>query len=225
MDGQSGQRDEAKELEQRLAQELERLPGVIGAAVWLDDLKTVRDVNIIAARTATAGIVARSAEQILAKHGLAFAGDRINVAYADEPAPAGDLFFSSPRPGGRYLVLQDLTVTRAGSQLTCSVQLTRRSESFSGDSRELDTETGRARAAARATLHAAQLAGHNVSLGLEGIALLELFGRRYVAVSVEAAIGRRFAILSGIVPVEAARSLEEAASLAALRAVERWIAF
>jgi len=74
-------------------------------------------------------------------------------------------------------------------------------------------------------LTAAERAADNVALGLEGTILLDMFGRRYVAASVEAAVDRRFALLAGLVPVDPSRSIEEAACLAALRAVDRWIAW
>lgn len=101
----------------------------------------------------------------------------------------------------------------------------RAAETLDGEAVELDTEAGRIRAAARATLAAAERAGDNLALGLEGSALIEMFGRRYVATSVEAAVDRRFATLSGLAPVDPARSIEEAACLATLRAIDRWIAW
>jgi hypothetical protein len=52
-----------------------------------------------------------------------------------------------------------------------------------------------------------------------------MFGRKYVAASVEAALDRRFALLAGLVPIDPARSLEEAAAMAALHAIDRWIAW
>jgi hypothetical protein len=52
----------------------------------------------------------------------------------------------------------------------------------------------------------------------------DFFGRSYLVVSVEAARCRRFSILSGILALDAARSPEEAAALATLRAIDRWIA-
>ena len=127
--------------------------------------------------------------------------------------------------GGRFLILDDIIVHRAGSRVSCHVRVTRASELLEGEAVELDTESGRIRAAARATLAAAERAADNLALGLEGSAALELFGRRYVATSVEAAVDRRFATLSGLAPIDPARSLEEAACLAALRAIDRWIAW
>jgi hypothetical protein len=92
-----------------------------------------------------------------------------------------------------------------------------------GEASELDTESGRARAAAAATLRAAESTRDDLALGLEQIGVLPVFGRRYLVVSVEAAVQRRFAQLSGMVVIDPARSLEEAASMATLRAIERWV--
>jgi hypothetical protein len=92
-----------------------------------------------------------------------------------------------------------------------------------GEASELDTEAGRARAAAIATLRAAESTRDDLALGLEQIGVLPVFGRRYLVVSVEAAVQRRFAQLSGMVLIDPARSLEEAASMATLRAIERWV--
>jgi hypothetical protein len=104
------------------------------------------------------------------------------------------------------------------------VNLRRRGEqSLRGEASELDSPSGRARATARATLGAAAQSVNNVHFGLEGVALLDLFNRKYTVVSIEAAARRRFMILSGIIAQDAARSFEEAAALATLRAVDRWL--
>ncbi|MGH6690341.1 MAG: hypothetical protein ACREF4_06660 [Gammaproteobacteria bacterium] len=145
----------------------------------------------------------------------------IHVEFGDgaEPAPRPLPSFSPPRP--RFLALHDLTIARSGSRVTCTVALRRSDDTFEGAAVELDTETGRIRAAARATLAAAERADDSLVLGLEGTALIDLFGRRYVAATVEAAFNRRFAILAGIAPVEPSRSPEEAGCIAALRAIDR----
>ena len=125
--------------------------------------------------------------------------------------------------GGRFLVLDSVELHKTGPRVTCIVKLNRRGVCFRGEAGELDTPPGRARAAARATLAAATQAVESVSFGLEGSAYTDLFSRRYVVVSIEAAQHRRFIILSGIVAIDATRSVEEAAALATLRAIDRWI--
>lgn len=125
---------------------------------------------------------------------------------------------------GRFLLLEGLQLERGQREIHCRVQLLRSAKSFHGEAREMDTPGGRMRAAARATLAAAEQAVPGTSLGLEGIAVTDLFSRSYVVASVEAAHNREFALLAGLVTLEATRALEDSAVLATLRAIDRWVA-
>lgn len=147
---------------------------------------------------------------------------------AIQPAPEAVLAVpegQAPPPAwhGRFLVLDGVEVERADARVRCTVRLKRLGESFSAQVRELDTPQGRARAAARATLLAAEKAGEGVGLSLEGVVVQEFFGRRYVLAFVDGVTHRRFASLAGMMVVD--QSLENAAALAILRAVERWVAW
>lgn len=231
-DDQNGAREATHDLELWLVHAVEQLPGVMAAAVWLSDLSTVRAVHITASPTASGTILANATARVLRKHGLDFAPEAIRVMTRDatgrevDAAPQGQAMPAQERvTGPRFLVLHDFDVARAGARITCTVRIDRGTTVFEGESVELDTEAGRARAAARATLFAAERADPRLALGLEGTVILDMFGRKYVAASVEAALERRFALLAGLVPVDPGRSLEEAASLAALRAIDRWIAW
>lgn len=234
-DDAKAQRDVAHDLELWLVQSIEQIPGVLAAAVWLNDLRTVRALHITAAPTASGIIIANAAAQILRRHRLQFTPEMIRVAFRDEATSSTGSSFEPAAPAApgtgtgtgqiRFLVLADLGIARTGSRITARVAVGRGEERLEGEAVELDTEAGRARAAARATLAAAERAGPNLALGLEGLYLLDMFGRRYVAVSVEAAIERRFALLAGLVPIDPQRSPEEAACLAALHAIDRWIAW
>ncbi len=242
-DEQNGSQEAAHDLELWLVHALEQLPGVLAAAVWLADLKHVRAVHITAAPTASGTILTNATARVLRKHGLDFTTDAISIVGKDAagqiteeaPAAAGPTRASampqahtislSTTPSVRYLLLHDLAVARSGSRVTCTVHVERGTALFAGEAIELDTESGRTRAAARATLNAAEHASEKLALGLEGALVLDMFGRKYVAASVEAAIERRFAVLAGLVPIDPARSVEEAACLAALRAIDRWIAW
>jgi hypothetical protein len=232
-DDQNGAREATHDLELWLVHAVEQLPGVMAAAVWLSDLSTVRAVHITAAPTASGTILANATARVLRKHGLDFAAESIRVMTRD---PSGREIDAPPQgaappvaqervTGPRFLVLHDFDVARSGARITCTVRIDRGTTVFEGESVELDTEAGRARAAARATLFAAERADPRLALGLEGTIILDMFGRKYVAASVEAALERRFALLAGLVPIDPGRSLEEAASLAALRAIDRWIAW
>jgi hypothetical protein len=120
--------------------------------------------------------------------------------------------------------MASIQLERSNQDVHCRVELKRGIRSYHGEAREMDSPTGRARAAARATLAAAELACPGINLGLEGIAVVDLFSRRYVVASVEAAQDRKFVMLAGLVTLESNRAIEDAAVLATLRAVDRWLA-
>jgi hypothetical protein len=126
--------------------------------------------------------------------------------------------------GARFLVMAGLRLERSNQEVHCRVELMQGRSVYHGEAREMDTPTGRARAAARATLAAAEHAVPGISLGLEGVAVVDLFSRRYVAASIEAAYRREFVMLAGLVTLEDNRAVEDAAVLATLRAIDRWIA-
>ena len=120
--------------------------------------------------------------------------------------------------------MSGIQLERRNQEVVCRVELKQDQRTLFGEARELDSATGRARAAARATLAAAEQAAPSVQLGLEAISVVELFSRRYVAVSVEAAQRRDFVLLAGMVTLDGHRAVEDAAVLATLRAIDRWLA-
>jgi hypothetical protein len=209
------------QVELRAIGEIERLPGVAAAALWLDQDGQLRDARIHIVPGAASTIVLNAASRVMHALGIPFDPRAIRtspVALPDEP------LVSTAGTNGRFLLLQDMTLSRGGSHITCRVQLTRDAAIASGEASELDTSGGRCRAAAKATLRAAENATEGLALGLEAAVISPMFGRNYAVVSVEASIGRRVATLSGIVPVDPSRAPEEATCLATLRAIDRWIA-
>ncbi len=209
------------QVELRIVGELERLPGVAAASVWLDRDGHLRDARLHLMPGAAPTIVVNGASRVF--HALAIPFDArairtCTVALPDELATA------IPGPNrSRFLLLQDLSLSRTGAHITCRIQLARDATIATGEASELDTTNGRSRAAAKATLRAAENATEGLALGLEAAAITQMFGRSYAIVSVEASIGRKVATLSGIVPVDPARAAEEATCLATLRAIDRWI--
>lgn len=121
----------------------------------------------------------------------------------------------------RPLVRHDLQVLRGDQRAVCRVEVLHEGAPIAAEATDLDTAAGRARAAARATLRAAELAYPGRSLGLDDLRVVELGGRQHVALSVEAVSDRRTARLSAVAPIDP--SHEEAACLAALGAIERWL--
>ena len=208
--------------ELRAIAELERLPGVLTAAVWIASDGAVRDAHIHTMPGAAAVIIGNAAARVFDTLGLAHDPQRLRITQI--PLPEEGHHAALPAAAARFLLLQDLTLTRTGAHVTCQVQLARDNGVSTGEARELDTAAGRARAAANATLRAAENATGDVALGLEAAAVTSLFGRSYAVVSVEASVGRRVATLSGIAPIEPTRAAEEAVCLATLRAIDRWIA-
>lgn len=209
------------QLELRAIGELERLPGVAAASVWLDYDGQLRDARIHTLPGASPTIVVNAASRVLQALAIPFDARAVRtcaVALPDELAGA-----LPTQSRSRFLLLQDLTLTRAGAHITCRVQLTREGTNAAGEASELDTSGGRSRASAKATLRAAENASEGLALGLEAAVITSLFGRNYAIVSVEASIGRKVATLSGIVPVDPSRAPEEATCLATLRAIDRWI--
>ncbi len=250
----STSREDPRSIETESAAQLERLPGVLAAAVWVGQFPRVREVYIAAAAGASVPDLKEAALNVLRDNGLVCHPDVIQVGVLDsptEPAPADRpepaepaepahgpaAAPSQPAPPepltdetglpppwhGRFLVLSSLEVRRAGNEVTCRVQVLRIGEILAGEAREIDTPAGRARAAARAVLQAVSGAARGTAVSLEGALVLEIFGRKYAAVSVEAATARRTTLLSGLVPIE--RSIEDAACLATLGAIERWLAW
>lgn len=150
--------------------------------------------------------------------GLELADDALRLAVLEDRDAA-----SRSRHGRwtRPLVRHELEVLRGEQRTICRVELLHEGTPVAAEASDLDTETGRARAAARATLKAAEAAYPGRSLGLEGLRVVELGGRLHIALSVEAVAERRVAQLSAVTAID--RSPEEAACLAALGAIERWL--
>jgi hypothetical protein len=211
------------ETELRASAELERLPGVLAAAVWLDSDGRVRDARIHIMPGVAPTIIGNAAARVLQALGIPFEQRAIRTAHLNLPDEIQSIAMAPTGGSGRFLLLQDVGLVRAGAHVTCRVQLARDDVAAAGEARELDTAAGRVRAAATATLRAAENSADDLALGLEAAVITDLFGRSYAVVSVEASVGRRVATLSGIVPVEANRAPEESVCLATLRAIDRWI--
>ncbi|CAN5892045.1 hypothetical protein BH23GEM9_BH23GEM9_02100 [soil metagenome] len=203
--------------------ELERLPGVLAAATWIDTRGHVRDARLWILPGVAPTIVANAAARVLHALGLTFDQRAVRITHVSLPEELQGYAAVPGTGSNRFLVLQDINLHRSGAHVTCRVQLVRDDTSAGGEARELDTGAGRARAAAKATLRAAENATENIALGLEAALITQLFGRSYAAVAVEASVGRRVASLSAIVPIEPGRAMEESVCMATLRAIDRWI--
>jgi hypothetical protein len=116
--------------------------------------------------------------------------------------------------------LDSLAVSRSQGRIECTVRLRAAGRELAGTAREPDTPTGPLRAAARATLLAAEGLDPDFRLGLEGARVLDLFGEAVVVVLIDARAGRSQTHLPGSALVD--RPSEEAAALATLHALRAW---
>lgn len=210
------------DVEIRASIDLERLPGVVSAAVWLDSRGHLQHARLHILPGVAATIVSNAAAHVLQAGGIPFDPSDISTHNVELPDEIQTRVLQASG-GARYLLLQDIGLIRAGSHVTCRVQLVRGGKVATGEARELDTPAGRARAAASATLRAAEASTEHLALGLDAAIITTLFGRSYAAVSIEASIGRRVATLAAITAIDDSRAPEESVCLATLRAMDRWL--
>ncbi len=204
-------------LEREIVAEVEQIPGVLAAAVWLRDPQHLREGFVTGAPGSSVAVLRAAVSDLLTRRGLVFRGEDLQVALVDEEA------IPLPLWRGRGLVFDRLETHRTDNWIECRVHVLRRGQPAVGEAREVDTELGRARAAARAVLDAAAKTTRGITFGLEGVHFLDVVSRRYVLVSIEAAFGRRLSHLPGVGTID--RSVEDAACLATLGALERWLAW
>jgi hypothetical protein len=108
----------------------------------------------------------------------------------------------------------------ASARLTMSVTLVMGDEQLTGTAESLDNSRARMQAAARATVVALEHVVTKGTLEVEGVQIVEAFGRRYVMAGVLVAQGRRTSLLTGT--CELGDRPEESAALAVLDATNRW---
>jgi hypothetical protein len=196
----------------RLGPELERLPGVLAATV-VPELPGGTRVYVAVRRQVDAAAVLANTLALLKDRGVTADPDRVHVGVAPDPTTA-----PNPVP---TLHLDSLDVSRAGNRVECTVRLRTPARTIAGTASEPDTATGRARAAAAATLAAVESLDPDLRLGLIGARPHSLFGFDTIAVLIEASAGRQHFQLPGSAIIE--RSTEHAAALATLQALRGWI--
>lgn len=192
------------------ARDLERLPGVLAATLFLDTPGTPR-VYLAITVDADPDALRRTTAALLRDRGYTVPADRIHVGHA----PPRRLTGSLPRA-----TLDGLDVHRSENRVECTVRIRTEAHTTYGSCSEPDSQSGRARAAARAALQAAEALDPDFRFGLQGARLLDLFGQETLVVLVDASAGRGHAYLPGAALLD--RSVEEAAALAALHALRGW---
>jgi hypothetical protein len=216
---------------------LRELPSVLGAYVSEDLEGQPREIHVLVRHGPNPAALARDIRGLLEERlGIPVDQRIISIAQlaSDAPQPAGaheEAEAGRPgagrardkRPDGRP-VFAGLESTVASGHVTVRVRLDWEGEVSEGMAEAVDTQVGRARATATATLRAAMEAAwdDDLNLELDFASIVQALDGEYVLVSVlcmSSRIGRRPLPLVGVHPIEG--DVESASALGALKAVNR----
>jgi hypothetical protein len=229
---------------------LRELPSVLGAYVSEDLEGHPREIHLLVRHGPDAAGLARDIRGLLEERlGIPIDQRVISIAQlapepdveslpegaAEEVATAGAAVEAEPdpqeneppRPAGSRPIFAGLESTTSSGHVRVGVRLEWQGQESSGQAEAVDTPTGRARAAANATLLSAVDAAWNDGLRLEldFASTVQALDGEYVLVSVlgmSRRFGRRPLPLVGAHPVES--DVETAAALGALKAINRILA-
>lgn len=210
------------------------LEGVGSLKIVPDGHGGIEEIHVLSSSSLGPKQIVRNIESaLLAEFGLQIDHRKISIArvrapeiaaaQADDEVPA-----EAPAPtravsSDRRLVLGHVHIERAaGQKVTCRVNLAHADSVFTGEAEGPDFEKARMEVAATAALEAAQQAtGDKVLLSLQGIDSVGAFGQSFVLAAVNGTVRRESESLAGVVRVR--DSVEEAAVLACLQAINRWV--
>lgn len=210
----------------RVEQLLRTVEGVDSLKIVPDGRGGIDEVHVVSSSGLGAKQIVRNIESaLLARFGLQVDHRKISIAQVSpEDLPA---LQPEPEPEAasateRRLLLAGLHVDRrAGERVLCRVQLRDGEETHEGQAQGPDYSKSRLDVAAQAVLNAlAKVTEGERTFAVEGVAQIDLYGRRLIVVLVQAFAGRSKATLPGI--AEIGDSLEEAVVLACLGATNRW---
>jgi hypothetical protein len=214
---------------------LRRVERLLLTVEGVDSLKIVPDgqggideIHVLSSSGLGAKQIVRNIESaLLAQFGLQVDHRKISIAQIraeDLPKlPLEEPEEQPALPEVRRPVLESFHVDRkAGERVLCRVQLGEGEETFGGEAQGPDYAKSRLEVAAQAVLNAlSKLTGGESTFAVEGVAQVDLFGRRLMVAVVHAFAGRTSTTLQGI--AEVSDSVEEAVVLACLNATNRWL--
>ena len=214
---------------------LRELPSVLGAYVSEDMEGHPREIHLLVRAGPEPAHLARDIRNLLEERlGVPIDQRVISIAQmarptapeaaAPDPEPASEAPARSARTSGGRPVFSGLESTVSSGHVQVTVRLQWRGEVAEGKAEAADTQAGRARAAATATLNSAMAAAWNEALKfeLDFASMVQALDGEYVLVSVlgmSPSLGRRPLALVGAQPIEG--DVESAAALATLKAVNR----
>lgn len=224
---------------------LRELPSVMGAYVSEDMEGHPREIHLLIGDGPDPGSLARDIRALLEERlGIPIDQRVISIAQlaesAGREAPDAEHAESIPAPSAREEAVRSdaapppsrpvfagIESTTTAGHVTVKVRLEWNGEVSAGTAEAVDTQPGRARAAATATLRSAGEASWNdgLSLELDFASIVQALDGEYVLVSalaVSPLLGRRPLPLVGAHPVDT--DMEAAAALATLKAINRVLA-
>ena len=209
------------------------LEGVGSLKIVPDGQGGIEEIHVLSSSSLGPKQIVRNIESaLLAEFGLQIDHRKISIARVrsteikQQPGAAPESEAAAPPApavaSDRRLVLGNVNIERAaGQKVTCRVDLAHEDAVFTGEAEGPDFEKARMDVAATAALEAAQQAtGGSVLLSLQGIDSVGAFGQSFVLAAVNGSVRRDSESLAGVVRVR--DSVEEAAVLACLQAVNRW---
>lgn len=219
---------------------LRRVERLLHTVEGVDSLKIVPDarggideVHVLSSSDLGAKQIVRNIESaLLAQFGLQVDHRKVSVAQVrprdlprrdeEEEAEA-----EAGRPdGARRILLEGFQMERrAGERVLCKVRLrdVDDDEVFEGAHEGPDYSKSRLEVTAQALLNALnQASDGRATFAVEGVAEVEVFGRRLIAVLVQGFSGRHAIALPGVSKIH--DSVEEGVVLACLSATNRWVA-
>lgn len=212
----------------RAEQLIASLGGVVDARIVTDGEGDIAEVHVLSDASFSGKQVVRNVESaLLAEMGLDIDHRKVSVAQLKNGRARSDLGEGQetrkrPSPSARVEFLDFELRRRAGDEVTCRVTLTKRDEEGAGTAQGVDSAPSRLSTAASAVIEALDsLLTPDFRLTIETVRRHEANGRDLVVAVVLARKGRSSTVLSGSALV--ADAPEEAAALACLDALNRWL--
>ena len=215
---------------------LSGLAGVISARVVTNQNGRLDEIHVLASDRLHPKQIVRNVESALSA-GFGITVDRrvISVAQTNAPEslggptplrsiPSQSAPQASPEEDVADLrfVYVGFDVRNATNRETlCHVTVRREREHYIGTGTGASTPQGRALAAAKGLIAAIATARDRSDIALEDVAIVEAHGKTFVMVAAHVLMRRETIALTGVAIL--ARSPEEAAILAALQAINRWL--
>ncbi len=204
---------------------LQSLQGVHSARMVVSPVGEIIEIHILADSDAVPKQVVRNVESALLAHlGLKVDHRKISVAKTAEVEPlrAVEERAVQESPHNRLILYKKLEVVSAGpAKVRFIANLELDGEEVWGEALAADSEQARLMAAARAAVAGLEKVMPAITFELEGVRILEAFGKNLVVAGLHVSVGRTSELLVGTGGVR--DSQEPAAVLAVLDATNRWL--